>query len=183
ILLTAEKSREILRHIETVIVDEIHSVAGSKRGSHLSLSLERLDDLLEKSGRKKPVRIGLSATQKPLDEIAAFLSGQSGTKPVIVNIGHKRTLDLAIEVPPSELGPVATNGQWDETYERLAQLIQQHRSTIIFVNARRLVERVAHNLSERLGDDVVAAHHGSLARKLRLEAERKLKNGEVRALV
>jgi ATP-dependent Lhr-like helicase len=193
ILLTAEKSREILRHVDTVIVDEIHSVAGSKRGSHLTLSLERLDNLLEKSGRRKPLRIGLSATQKPLDQIADFLSG-TGTvepglapspaqRPVIVNIGHKRQLDLAIEVPPSELGPVATNGQWDETYDRLAQLIQAHRSTIIFVNTRRHAERIAHNLSERLGEDAVAAHHGSLARRLRLEAERKLKSGEVRALV
>ncbi|HZU23767.1 MAG TPA: DEAD/DEAH box helicase, partial [Terriglobales bacterium] len=183
ILLTAEKSREILRNVETVIVDEIHSVAGSKRGSHLTLSLERLDDLLQKSGRGKPLRIGLSATQKPLDEIAAFLAGQAGRTPVIVNVGHKRALDLAIEVPPSELGPVATNGQWDETYDRLAQLIQEHRSTIIFVNTRRHAERIAHNLSERLGEDAVAAHHGSLARRLRLEAERKLKAGEVRALV
>ncbi|HKD90656.1 MAG TPA: DEAD/DEAH box helicase, partial [Terriglobales bacterium] len=183
ILLTAEKSRAILRHIETAIVDEIHSVAGSKRGSHLSLSLERLDDLIGKGGGKRPLRIGLSATQKPLDEIAAFLSGTARPKPVIVNIGHKRPLDLAIEVPPSELGPVTTNGMWDEVYDRLAHLAQEHRSTIIFVNTRRHAERIAHNLSERLGEDAVAAHHGSLARRLRLEAERKLKSGEVRVLV
>ena len=183
ILLTAEKSREILKHVETVIVDEIHATANSKRGSHLALSLERLDLLIEQAGRPRPVRIGLSATQKPLEEIGQFLVGSGRPLPAIVNIGHQRELDLAIEIPPSELGPVATNGQWDEIYDRLAQLVQQHRSTIIFVNTRRLVERVAHNLSERLGDDVVAAHHGSLARKLRLEAERKLKNGEVRALV
>jgi ATP-dependent Lhr-like helicase len=183
ILLTAEKSRAILRHIETTIVDEIHSVAGSKRGSHLSLSLERLDDLIGKGGGKRPLRIGLSATQKPLDEIAAFLSGTARPKPVIVNIGHKRPLDLAIEVPPSELGPVATNGMWDEVYDRLAHLAQEHRSTIIFVNTRRHAERIAHNLSERLGEEAVAAHHGSLARRLRLEAERKLKSGEVRVLV
>jgi ATP-dependent Lhr-like helicase len=183
ILLTAEKSREILRHVETVIVDEIHAVANSKRGSHLALSLERLDTLLEEGGKPRPVRIGLSATQKPLEEIAQFLAGSGRALPAIVNIGHQRQLDLAIEVPPSELGPVATNGQWDEIYDRMARLVNEHRSTIIFVNTRRLVERVAHNLSERLGEGAVAAHHGSLARKLRLEAERKLKSGEVRALV
>ena len=183
ILLTAEKSREILRHVETVIVDEIHAVANSKRGSHLALSLERLDVLLQESKQPRPVRIGLSATQKPLEQIAQFLVGAERPLPAIVNVGHQRQLDLAVEVPPSELGPVATNGQWDEIYDRLAQLVQEHRSTIIFVNTRRLVERVAHNLSERLGEDAVAAHHGSLSRKLRLEAERKLKSGEVRALV
>jgi ATP-dependent Lhr-like helicase len=183
ILLTAEKSRAILQHVETVIVDEIHAVANSKRGSHLTLSLERLDQLLEENRQPRPVRIGLSATQKPLEQIAQFLAGAGRPLPAIVNIGHQRQLDLAIEVPPSELGPVATNGQWDEIYDRLAQLVSEHRSTIIFVNTRRLVERVAHNLSERLGEDAVAAHHGSLARKLRLDAERRLKSGEVRALV
>src|SRR5437764_4726388 len=183
ILLTAEKSREILRSVEAVIVDEIHPVANSKRGSHLTLSLERLDALIAAGGRSRPVRIGLSATQKPLEKIAGFLVGADRPLPAIVNVGHKRTLDLAVEVPPSELGPVATNGQWDEVYDRIAQLVQQHRSTLIFVNTRRLVERVSHHLAERLGEDAVAAHHGSLARKLRLEAERKLKNNEIKALV
>src|SRR5206468_578082 len=114
ILLTAEKSREILRSVETVIVDEIHAVANSKRGSHLTLSLERLDALIAAGGRGRPVRIGLSATQKPLEKIAGFLVGADRPLPAIVNVGNKRTLDLAVEVPPSELGPVATNGQWDE---------------------------------------------------------------------
>src|SRR4051812_12534818 len=179
ILLTAERSRAILRHVETLIVDEIHAVAGSKRGSHLVLSLERLDAL----AHKPPVRIGLSATQKPLDEIAHFLAGAGRPMPAIVNVGHKRTLDLKIEVPHQELGPVSSNEMWDELYDRLVQLVQEHRSTLIFCNTRRLVERMSHNLAERLGEDQVAAHHGSLSRKLRLSAERKLKNGEVRVLV
>ncbi|MBV8207893.1 MAG: DEAD/DEAH box helicase [Acidobacteria bacterium] len=182
ILLTAEKSRDILPHVETVIVDEIHAVANSKRGSHLALSLERLDTLIRQRGGRKPLRIGLSATQKPLEEIGAFLAG-GGEEPVVVNIGHRRELDLGIEVPSSELGPIATNSIWDETYDRLAHLATQHRSTIVFVNTRRLAERIAHNLSERLGEDAVAAHHGSLARRLRLDAERRLKAGEVRVLV
>jgi ATP-dependent Lhr-like helicase len=179
ILLTAQKSREILREVETVIVDEIHAVADDKRGSHLTLSLERLDALTG----KPPVRIGLSATQKPIEEIAHFLTGNGRPDPAIVNIGHKRQMDVAIEVPASELGPVASNDMWDEIYDRVAELVRQHRSTLVFVNTRRLAERVAHHLAERLGEDAVAAHHGSLARKLRLTAERKLKNGEVRVLV
>src|SRR5581483_5778637 len=103
--------------------------------------------------------------------------------PVIVNVGHKRQLDIAIEVPASQLGPVASNEMWDEIYNRLAELVQQHRSTLLFVNTRRLAERVAHNLAEKLGDEAVAAHHGSLSRKLRLAAEKKLKNGEIKVLV
>ncbi|HTM17752.1 MAG TPA: helicase-related protein, partial [Terracidiphilus sp.] len=179
ILLTAERSRAILRDVETVIVDEIHAVADDKRGSHLALSLERLEALTH----AHPVRIGLSATQKPIEDVAHFLTGSGRADPVIVNIGHKRHLDLAIEVPASELGPVASNEMWDELYDRVTQLVQQHRSTLVFVNTRRLAERVAHNLGERLGDDAVAAHHGSLSRKLRLAAEKKLKNGEIKVLV
>jgi ATP-dependent helicase Lhr and Lhr-like helicase len=184
ILLTAEKSRAILRDVETVIVDEIHAVADDKRGVHLSLSLERLDAL----ATKKPARIGLSATQKPIEEVANFLAGSPETResqqePVIVNIGHKRKLDLGVEVPATELGPVASNEMWDEIYERIVQLVKQHRSTLVFVNTRRLAERIAHQLGERLGEENVAAHHGSLSRKLRLEAERKLKEGRVRVLV
>lgn len=178
ILLTAQRSREILRDVKTVIVDEIHAVADDKRGAHLMLSLERLDALTGAPA----IRIGLSATQKPIDTVAHFLTG-SQPDPVVVNIGHKRTLDLAIEVPGQELGPVASNELWDETYDRIAQLVQEHRSTLVFVNTRRLAERVAFNLADRLGEDGVAAHHGSLARKLRLEAENKLKNGEVKVLV
>ncbi len=179
ILLTAEKSRAILRDVETVIVDEIHAVADDKRGAHLSLSLERLEQLTA----KPPVRIGLSATQKPIELVAHFLTGAGRPAPAVVNIGHKRHLDLAVEVPNSELGPVASNEMWDEMYERIAELVRQHSSTLVFVNTGRLAERVAFHLAERLGEEAVAAHHGSLARKLRLAAEKKLKSGEVRVLV
>src|ERR1700682_4625792 len=184
ILLTAEKSRAILRDVETVIVDEIHAVADDKRGVHLSLSLERLEALTH----RPPVRIGLSATQKPIEEVARFLAGNSDSErtrpdPVIVNVGHKRKLDLGVEVPSSELGPVASNEMWDEIYERIVQLVNSHRSTLVFVNTRRLAERIAHQLGERLGEENVAAHHGSLSRKVRLEAERKLKEGQVKVLV
>ena len=184
ILLTADKSRAILRDIETVIVDEIHAVADDKRGAHLALSLERLEALTYKA----PVRIGLSATQKPIEEVAHFLTGHSQVEssrpdPVIVNIGHKRKLDLAVEVPSMPLGPVASNEMWDEVYNRLVTLVEQHRSTLVFVNTRRMAERVAHHLGERIGEENVAAHHGSLSRKLRLAAEKKLKEGQVRVLV
>jgi ATP-dependent Lhr-like helicase len=179
ILLTADKSRGILRDVETVIVDEIHAVADDKRGAHLTLSLERLEALTY----KPPVRIGLSATQKPIEEVAHFLTGSGRPDPVIVNIGHKRKLDLAVEVPSMPLGPVASNEMWDEVYNRLVALVEQHRSTLVFVNTRRMAERVAHQLGERIGEENVAAHHGSLSRKLRLAAEKKLKEGQVRVLV
>src|SRR6266403_668816 len=179
ILLTAEKSRAILRHVETLIVDEIHAVADDKRGAHLAISLERLEAL----SHTPPVRIGLSATQKPIEAVAHFLTGNDRKDPVIVNIGHKRHLDLAVEVPPSPLGPVASNEMWDEIYARVIDLVEQHRSTLVFVNTRRMAERVAHQLGERIGEDNVAAHHGSLSRKLRLAAEKKLKEGQVKVLV
>ncbi len=179
ILLTAAKSREILRSIEYVILDEIHAVADDKRGAHLALSLERLDHLTG----KRLTRIGLSATQKPIELVAHFLTGNDRPDPTVVQIGHRRELDLAVEVPGSELGPVASNEMWAEIYDRLAALATRHRSTLIFVNTRRLAERMAHQLAERLGKEVVAAHHGSLSRKLRLVAERKLKSGELRAIV
>ncbi|HUO35156.1 MAG TPA: DEAD/DEAH box helicase, partial [Candidatus Acidoferrum sp.] len=179
ILVTAGKSREILRTVETVIVDEIHAVADDKRGAHLALSLERLAALADKPF----VRIGLSATQKPIELVAHFLAGHGRPDPAIVQIGHRRTMDLAIEVPSSELGPITSHEMWDEVYERLAALVREHRSTLIFVNTRRLAERLAHHLEEKLGKDAVATHHGSLSRRLRLEAENKLKAGEVRALV
>jgi ATP-dependent Lhr-like helicase len=178
ILLTANSSRAILSHVKTVIVDEIHAVADDKRGAHLTLSLERLDLL-----GNRPTCIGLSATQKPLEDVAHFLTGADRPIPAIVNIGHRRQLDLAVEVPRSELGPIATNEMWGEIYDRLAELALQHRSTLVFVNTRTLAERVAMHLGERIGEDQVASHHGSLARKLRLNAERKLKNGEIRLLV
>jgi len=179
ILLTADKSRAILRDVETVIVDEIHAVADDKRGAHLTLSLERLEALTH----RPPVRIGLSATQKPIEEVAHFLTGSGRPNPVIVNIGHKRKLDIAIEVPPMPLGPVASNEMWDSIYDRLVELVGQHRSTLVFVNTRRMAERLAHQLGERMGDESVAAHHGSLSRKLRLAAEKKLKEGQIRVLV
>src|SRR5580658_2389641 len=179
ILLTADKSRAILRAVETVIVDEIHAVADDKRGAHLALSLERLESLCY----QPPVRIGLSATQKPIEEVAHFLTGSGRESPVIVDIGHKRTLDLGIEVPPMPLGPVASNELWDAIYDRLVALVSEHRSTLVFVNTRRMAERLCHELGTRMGEENVAAHHGSLSRKLRLAAEKKLKEGQVRVLV
>lgn len=180
ILLTAEKSRAMLRDVETVIVDEIHAVADDKRGSHLAISLERLE-LLAKT---PPVRIGLSATQRPIEVVAEFLVGAGRPLPAIVDIGHRRRLDLAIEVPKDfELGPVASNEMWAGIYDRIAELVREHRSTLVFVNTRRLAERLAHNLIERLGEDAVAAHHGSLSRKLRMQAERRLKSGELKVVV
>ena len=179
ILLTTVRGRQMLQPVETVIVDEIHAVADDKRGAHLALSLERLDAL---AGRAVP-RVGLSATQKPIDLVAKFLGGAGRDVPQIVQIAARRVLDLAVEVPEQELGPVASNEMWDEIYERIATLVREHRSTLVFVNTRRLAERVAHHLADRLGHDAVAAHHGSLARKTRLLAEQKLKNGELRVLV
>jgi ATP-dependent Lhr-like helicase len=182
ILLTAERSRAILRDVETVIVDEIHAVADDKRGAHLTLSLERLE-VLRHPGSSPLIRIGLSATQKPIEEIAHFLTGNGRPEPVIVNVGHKRQLDLAVEVPATQLGPIASNEMWDEIYDRIVELVGQNRSTLVFVNTRRLAERISHQLAERLGEDNVAAHHGSLSRKLRLTAENKLKDGQIKVLV
>ena len=179
ILLTAAKSREILRTVRTVIVDEIHAVADDNRGTHLALSLERLEALTS----QPPVRIGLSATQKPIDLVGRFLVGSDRPAPVIVEVAQRRHIDLAVEVPSSELGPVASNKMWDEIYARIAKLVQEHRSTLIFVNTRRLAERVGHNLAALLGEDAVASHHGSLSRQRRLAVEAKLKAGEIRALV
>ena len=179
ILLTAAKPREMLGSIRTVIVDEIHAIADDKRGSHLALSLARLDRLVEQTGRPRPQRIGLSATVKPIEEIAAFLSDSAR----IVNVGHSRAMDLGIEIPEDELGVVASNEMWDEIYDRTAALIRENRTTLVFVNTRRLSERVTHHLAERLGENAVLPHHGSLSRALRLEAESRLKSGELRAVV
>ena len=178
ILLTAEKSREMLRTTRTMIVDEIHAVADDKRGSHLALSLARLDALTAEAGRR-PQRIGLSATVKPIEEVAQFLSPDAR----IVDIGHRREMETAVEVPRDELGPVASNEMWAEIYDRVAQLILTNRTTLVFVNTRRLSERVAHALAERLGENMVLPHHGSLSRALRLDAEARLKSGELRAVV
>ncbi len=178
ILLTSDSGRRMLSEIRTVIVDEIHSLARDKRGSHLMLSLERLEAL---AGR--PIqRIGLSATQKPIEEVANFLTGPE-RQAVIVDIGHKREIDVAVEVPNDELGAVASNDMWEEIYDRLAELIKQHRTTLIFVNTRRLAERATYHLADRLGAENVAAHHGSLSREVRLATEDRLKRGELRAVV
>ncbi|HEY4380771.1 MAG TPA: DEAD/DEAH box helicase, partial [Acidobacteriaceae bacterium] len=224
LLLTAGKSREPLRHVRTVIVDEIHAVADDKRGAHLALSLERLDALVcgenhlspgaFLTGRNTPPqRIGLSATQNPIELVGEFLTGTTPESPseaglphssqlhldewgvqaprrqpaTIIQVGRRRHLDLAIEIPSDELGSVTTNAMWEEVFDKLAAHALAHRSTLVFVNTRRLVERLAFALSERLtpelGPDCVAAHHGSLSRELRLDAEQRLKSGEIRILV
>jgi ATP-dependent helicase Lhr and Lhr-like helicase len=175
ILLTAEKSREMLRTTSTVIIDEIHAIADDKRGSHLSLSLARFDALT--AGR--PQRIGLSATVKPIEEVACLL----GPDTRIVDVGHKREMELAVEVPRDELSSVASTEMWNEIYDRIAALILAHRTTLVFVNTRRLSERIAHALGERLGANAVLPHHGSLSRQMRLDAECRLKQGELRAVV
>lgn len=185
LLLTSAKSRDLLRTVKTVIVDEIHALARDKRGSHLALSLERLSALCD----APPTRIGLSATQKPMEEIAQFLVGSggqvTGSRPhcQIVNSGHIRKLDVGLELPKTELEAVCSNEQWGEVYERLTELIQSHRSTLIFVNTRRLAERISHRLTELLGEEAVASHHGSLSRQIRLDAEQRLKEGKLKAIV
>jgi ATP-dependent Lhr-like helicase len=176
LLLTAERSRQMLKTARVVIVDEIHAVLQSRRGAHLALSLERLDHVC---GRKLQ-RIGLSATQKPIEEVARFLTEEDVA---VVDKGHKRQLDLAVEVPQSPLEAVMSHEVWKEIYDRLVALIESHRTTLITVNTRRLAERMAHQLSERLGAEFVAAHHGSLAKEARLEAEEKLRNGKLKVLV
>src|SRR5437773_2954728 len=181
ILLTAERSRQMLKTAKTMIIDEIHAMVDDKRGSHLSLSLARLDDLVMKAGGARLHRIGLSATVRPIEEVAKFVTPDGPLQ--IIDQGHRRQLDLAVEVPKDELGPVASNEMWAEIYDRLSELILAHRTTLVFVNTRRLAERVAHHLAERLGESAVLAHHGSLSRGLRLEAEQKLKSGELRAVV
>src|SRR5213593_4196188 len=181
LILTSERAREMLRSVRTVIVDEIHAVARDKRGSHLSLSLARLDALI--GGDQQPQRIGLSATQRPIEEIAQFLVGTHRPPPTIVDAGHIRTLDLALEIPSSPLEAVMSAEVWEEVNTRIAELISQHRTTLVFVNTRRLCERLTMHLSERLGADRVTSHHGSLSREKRLEAEERLKRGELQALV
>ncbi|MEZ5408125.1 MAG: DEAD/DEAH box helicase [Acidimicrobiales bacterium] len=195
LLVTAARSREVLRSVETVIVDEIHAVARDKRGSHLALTLERLAH----AAHRPPARVGLSATQRPIDTVARLLVGtRTGARPgdgtggggggggidcAIVDTGHQRHLDLAIELPDSELEAVASATQMAQVLDRIAELVADHRTTLVFVNTRSLAERLAHELGERLGDDVVAAHHGSLSRERRHRVERRLRAGELRALV
>ncbi|BCA56270.1 putative ATP-dependent DNA helicase Lhr [Nitrospira sp. KM1] len=181
ILLTADKSRRLLQTVRAVIIDEIHAVAPNKRGAHLALSLERLEALT----LTKPQRIGLSATQRPIEAVARFLVG-ARPLPRVIDVGHKREMDLAVETPKDELSAIATNAIWADIYDRLAELVREHRSTLVFVNTRRLAERVSHHLEERLtdlGSDAVAAHHGSLSRQIRLSAEERLKSGKTRVVV
>ena len=175
ILLTAEKSRQMLRNVSTVIVDEIHAMADDKRGSHLMLSLVRLDAL----AAHRAQRIGLSATVKPIEEVGCLLGPQTR----VIDVGHRREMELAIESPRDELGAVASTELWNEIYDRVAELILLNRTTLVFVNTRRLSERVAHALGERLGASVVLPHHGSLSKQMRLDAESRLKRGELRAVV
>ena len=181
ILLTAEKSRRLLQTVRTVIVDEIHALAPNKRGSHLALSLERLEALT----LAKPQRIGLSATQRPIELVARFLAGDRPL-PTVIDVGHKRRMDVGIEVPKDEVSAVVTNAIWSDIYDRVAELVRAHRTTLVFVNTRRLAERVSHHLEERLkdlGPGAVAAHHGSLSRQIRLSAEERLKSGTTRVVV
>jgi ATP-dependent Lhr-like helicase len=185
LLLTAERSRAMLRTVRTVIIDEIHAVIGTRRGAHLSLSLERLQQVAQ----PPLVRLGLSATQKPVEEVARFLVGtghvdQSNLAAcTIVDEGHRRAIDLALEIPGSPLEAVMSHEVWEEYYDRLTTLIAAHRTTLVFVNTRRLAERLARHLSDRLGADAVTAHHGSLSKDKRLDAEMRLKDGRLRALV
>src|SRR5687768_6470709 len=195
ILLTSEGGRRMLETARTLILDEIHAVVGDKRGSHLALSIERLEQLVRQHSEAQAtqngtlIRVGLSATQKPIEEVAKFLVGtrnlDANNVPdcAIIDSGHTRKLDIAIELPESPLQAVMSGEVWDEAYDRLAQLIRQHHTTLVFVNTRRLAERVARHLGERIGDGNIAAHHGSLAREQRLVAEQRLKSGELSALV
>jgi ATP-dependent Lhr-like helicase len=185
LILTSKNGREMLSEVHTLIVDEVHALVGSKRGSHLALSMERLEALT--SGDL--IRIGLSATQKPIETVARFLighgrDGENGAPDcTIINTGHRRALDLSLEIPRSPLTAVMSNEVWDEIYEKLEELIRAHKTTLIFVNTRRLSERMTHNLTERFGANVIAAHHGSISKELRLDAERRLKSGELKAII
>ncbi|HEX5855443.1 MAG TPA: helicase-related protein, partial [Thermoanaerobaculia bacterium] len=178
LLLTSGGGRKMLRTVSTVIVDEIHALIRDKRGSHLALSLERLEHL---AGR--PIqRVGLSATQKPLDEVGRFLVGE-GRACTLVDAGTFRTLDIGIEIPPSPLAAVCSHEQWEEIYARIGELVREHRTTLVFVNTRKMAERISAQLTRLLGEDAVTSHHGSLSKARRLDAEQRLKAGSLRALV
>ncbi|HMI94120.1 MAG TPA: DEAD/DEAH box helicase, partial [Polyangiales bacterium] len=186
LLLTAERSRQQLAGVSTVIVDEIHALARDKRGSHLALTLERLEHVC----RVRPVRIGLSATQRPIETVARLLVGARDEPDMpgrprcqIVDSGHRRALDLALELPEGELEAVASTEQMAEILERIASHVREQRTTLVFVNTRRMAERVAHLLAERLGPNCIAAHHGSLSKERRHEVETRLRAGELSALV
>ena len=177
--LTAERSRATLATVRTVIVDEIHALARDKRGSHLALTLERLGAVTD----EPPVRIGLSATVKPVETAARLLVGAGEPLPAIVDVGHRRRLDVSLELPEGELEAAISGDQFEEIVDRIAAHVADHRTTLVFVNTRKLSERVAHELGERLGQELVAAHHGSLSRERRQRVERRLRAGELRALV
>ena len=191
ILLTSASGRDMLRSVRTIIVDEIHALAGNKRGSHLALSLERLEALIADAAagaeapapNRSPTRIGLSATQRPLSTVAKYLVGARDVPCTIIDSGHVRRRDLALELPRSPLEAVMSGEVWTEVHDRLADLVRQHRTTLIFVNTRRMAERLARHLGERLGEENVTSHHGSLAREHRLDAEQRLKSGQLQALV
>ena len=188
VLLGSASGRKMLATVRSVIVDEIHAIAASKRGSHLALSLERLQALCMEEGGERPVRIGLSATQKPIDEVARFLVGAGATNDgvadcAIVDIGYAKQRDLALELPPTPLAAVMSNEQWTQVYARVAELVWLHKTTLVFVNTRRMAERAARHLGDILGKDAVAAHHGSLSKETRLDAEQRLKRGELKVLV
>ncbi|MCB9879724.1 MAG: DEAD/DEAH box helicase [Planctomycetes bacterium] len=181
ILLTSARGRKLLATTRTLIVDEIHALAGSKRGSHFALTCERLDRLVQQHGGRLQ-RIGLSATQRPIEDTAALLAGTH--RPcAIVDIGHRRELDLAVEVPGAPLDTICSGETWNEVFARLVELIETHRTTLVFANTRKMAERVAARLAEQLGKDKVTSHHGSLAKQRRLDAEQRLKRGELAALV
>src|SRR5262245_14368951 len=177
LLLTAERSREMLRTATTVIVDEIHAVIGTRRGAHLALSLERLQAI----AHQPLLRIGLSATQKPIEEVARFLAPHASCE--IVDEGHRRAMDLSVEIPKSPLEAVMSHEIWTEYYDRLTELINEHKTTLVFVNTRNMAERIGRHPSERVGEDAVTAHHGSLSKAKRLDAESQLKAGQLQALV
>jgi ATP-dependent Lhr-like helicase len=184
LLVTAARSRATLTTVGTVIVDEIHALARDKRGAHLTLTLERLEHVCA----EPPVRVGLSATQKPIDTVARLLVGtrtDADGRPdaAVVDGGHQRHLDLALELPAGELEAVISAAQMDSVLDRIAELVDGRRTTLVFVNTRKMAERLAHQLGERLGDDVVAAHHGSLSRERRYRVESRLRAGDLRALV
>src|SRR5215469_14934661 len=193
ILLTSPKFREKLRRVRHVIIDELHALAGNKRGAHLAITLERLERMIASSGEPRPGRVGLSATLNPIEKLAAFLAGYDTTakgaapQPRAVRIvradDRARHMNVEIRTPGPDLGPLATHENWEAMYDEAARLIGEHRTTLIFTLSRRWAERVALNLQKRLGADAVLAHHGSLARAERLEAEQRLKRGELRALV
>src|SRR5882672_9440570 len=183
LMLTSPRGRPLLSTARTLIVDEIHALARDKRGSHLALSLARLDEACLEARRPRPQRIGLSATQRPIDLLARFLVGPSG-EAAVVDLGHQRDLDLGVLVPTKEdLQAVAPTEQWDDLLDVLADEIRAHRTTLVFTNTRRLAERVAHRLGERLGVERIAAHHGSLSRERRLRVEERLRAGDLAALV